>query len=526
MEAAGAVGGQPNDSPGANGNGNGNGKLLATHTSLPATGRPDRSTITTRLLETVRDRTGYPIETLGLDLDMEADLGIDSIKRVEILGKLREDFPGLKALSDCPDMMDAMSRARTLGVIVDRMTSMAEQASGPIGESAKPSGPSLIAATNGNVKHSRGTLRHLLKVVEAPLPRERDGLMARGRLVITDDGRGVARGLEDQLLAAGIPAERIGGPETAVDWTSPSAIESVLERLRSCGPLAGIVHALPLANVPSIERIETDWSARVGVEVKGLFLMAKAMASDLENAAREGGACLIAATALGGRFASVGCGKTEFFPGHGGIAGLVKTLAREWPAVRSRVVDFSAADPIETVVHRLASEVFARDGWAEVGYDQNRRIRLSTVEGPLAYTASAFELNPGEPVLISGGARGITALAAAELARVWRPTLLIVGTTPLPGEGESPDTRGLNAEAEIKAALHARLRHQGRPGLPAEIEMAYQSLRRTREVRQNLESLRQTGATVAYAEADVRDPSPWPACSTAGRDTATEKSSA
>ncbi len=150
--------------------------------------------------------------------------------------------------------------------------------------------------------------------------------------------------------------------------------------------------------------------------------------------------------------------------------------------------------------------MFARDGWAEVGYDQNRRIRLSTVEGPLAYTASAFELNPGEPVLISGGARGITALAAAELARVWRPTLLIVGTTPLPGEGESPDTRGLNAEAEIKAALHARLRHQGRPGLPAEIEMAYQSLRRTREVRQNLESLRQTGATVAYAEADVRDP--------------------
>ncbi|MGP0066164.1 MAG: type I polyketide synthase, partial [Isosphaeraceae bacterium] len=39
---------------------------------------PDRKSITARLLEIVRDRTGYPIETLGLDLDMEADLGIDS----------------------------------------------------------------------------------------------------------------------------------------------------------------------------------------------------------------------------------------------------------------------------------------------------------------------------------------------------------------------------------------------------------------------------------------------------------------
>ncbi len=95
----------------------------------PAAAGPDRSTITTRLLETVRDRTGYPIETLGLDLDMEADLGIDSIKRVEILGKLRDEFPGLKALSDSPEMMDAMARARTLGVIVDRMASMAEQSS-------------------------------------------------------------------------------------------------------------------------------------------------------------------------------------------------------------------------------------------------------------------------------------------------------------------------------------------------------------------------------------------------------------
>ena len=186
---------------------------------------------------------------------------------------------------------------------------------------------------------------------------------------------------------------------------------------------------------------------------------------------------------------------------------MVKTLAREWPAVRSRVVDFSAADPIETVVDRLASEIFARDGWAEVGYDQDRRVRLRTALHPLARTASAFELKPGEPVLISGGARGITALAAAELARLWRPTFLILGTTPLPGEDESADTRGLTVEVEIKSALHARLRYRGKPGSPAEIEAAYQALRRTREVRRNLEHLREIGATVAYAKADVRDPS-------------------
>ncbi|MDW4911687.1 phosphopantetheine-binding protein, partial [Streptomyces sp. ADMS] len=37
------------------------------------------------LLGVVSDRTGYPAETLDLDMDVEADLGIDSIKRVEIM---------------------------------------------------------------------------------------------------------------------------------------------------------------------------------------------------------------------------------------------------------------------------------------------------------------------------------------------------------------------------------------------------------------------------------------------------------
>ncbi|MGB7445286.1 MAG: beta-ketoacyl synthase N-terminal-like domain-containing protein, partial [Coleofasciculaceae cyanobacterium] len=47
------------------------------------------------LLEVVSDKTGYPAEMLEMDMDMEADLGIDSIKRVEILGALQEQYPQL-----------------------------------------------------------------------------------------------------------------------------------------------------------------------------------------------------------------------------------------------------------------------------------------------------------------------------------------------------------------------------------------------------------------------------------------------
>ena len=57
-----------------------------------------QSTIQTSILEVVSNLTGYPVEMLNLDMDIEADLGIDSIKRVEILStdSLFDEIEGIK----------------------------------------------------------------------------------------------------------------------------------------------------------------------------------------------------------------------------------------------------------------------------------------------------------------------------------------------------------------------------------------------------------------------------------------------
>jgi hypothetical protein len=51
--------------------------------------------IKNNMLEVVSRLTGYPAEMLSFDMDIEADLGIDSIKRVEILSALEEKMPEL-----------------------------------------------------------------------------------------------------------------------------------------------------------------------------------------------------------------------------------------------------------------------------------------------------------------------------------------------------------------------------------------------------------------------------------------------
>ncbi|HEU0197934.1 MAG TPA: beta-ketoacyl synthase N-terminal-like domain-containing protein, partial [Nevskiaceae bacterium] len=69
------------------------------------------------LLDIVAERTGYPPEMLDQNADLEADLGIDSIKRVEILGALQKALPTATGVA-MQAAMERFTKARSLAAIV------------------------------------------------------------------------------------------------------------------------------------------------------------------------------------------------------------------------------------------------------------------------------------------------------------------------------------------------------------------------------------------------------------------------
>jgi polyketide-type polyunsaturated fatty acid synthase PfaA len=104
----------------------------------------DVEALSQNMLEIVGEKTGYPVEMLELDMDMEADLGIDSIKRVEILGTAQERFPNLPH----PNLED-LAELRTLRQIVDFLGDRtAEKKTAAIPESIAPS-PSELVQSGG-----------------------------------------------------------------------------------------------------------------------------------------------------------------------------------------------------------------------------------------------------------------------------------------------------------------------------------------------------------------------------------------
>jgi acyl transferase domain-containing protein/NAD(P)-dependent dehydrogenase (short-subunit alcohol dehydrogenase family) len=473
--------------------------------------------MTRKLLQIVSERTGYPTEMLDLDLNLEADLGIDSIKRVEILGAFQRVWaPADQQMAG--EVMEKLTGMKTLRSIVDSISANllpnpADRPGKPTLETqSEPASQEVFATSEAAVQ----VPRFLLTAVDAPTPNESLEGVKNPVLVVTDDERGVAKSLIEKLRRQGARAVLVrmdyqdGEVEPDLyraNLADPSAVGKMLDRIRERhGSIAGLIHLLPLKTGTPFEEMDlVCWQDRLRLEVKSLFHLSQAAGPDLKRAVDGEEGWLIAATSMGGAF-GIDATKELPFPSQGGVAGLIKTLALEWPSLCSKVVDFVSTDHPSKLAEHLVAEMGARDQEVEVGYRGSRRLVLRATPAPAQQDSPArLGMDANEVVLITGGARGITAEIASELASRYRPTLLLVGRSPLPDPTESALTSGLNSPRDLKAALIDQMRQAGQCVTPAHVEIACSRLLQDREIRANLSTMRQAGATVQYYSVDVRD---------------------
>jgi acyl transferase domain-containing protein/NAD(P)H-dependent flavin oxidoreductase YrpB (nitropropane dioxygenase family)/NAD(P)-dependent dehydrogenase (short-subunit alcohol dehydrogenase family) len=537
-------------------------KATAAETGLttiePAQAKPvglTKEVVGNQLMTLVSERTGYPADMLDIDLDLEADLGIDSIKRVEILGSLAEFIqPDQQMGSESDINLETLSGLRTLRLIMDYLeesldlsddapdgdaTPSAEDpsqkkklASGePVSkgtpEFAKSESPaksetparsdspakSESPVTDGSLEPDPALVirRGLIELVDAPIPTAQSTMIPSGAVLITADDQGIAAQCADRLADFGQTVVVIQHADQADD-TSPyvadlcdeDSVGALIGRLRDeCGPIAGVIHLLPLSSIGG-----ESLSERARRDVKSIYQLCRALEQDLCRAGQEGNAFVLSTTMMGGK---LGFG-TQWMDdlvrtGAGGVNGFLKCVGMEWPEVLVRTVDFHSTATAAEIVDQLQAELGDASGPFEVGYFQGTR----TTWQPVACdeqdwkSTNQLELNSSSTILITGGARGITAAIAARLAKEFQPNLILVGRSESPEEHEDPATAGLADKAELKRALIQGLQQQGTKVAPADVEAKFKRLLADREIRQSLAAMRAAGATVEYHSVDVRD---------------------
>ncbi|WP_457767214.1 phosphopantetheine-binding protein [Cyanobium sp. ULC065] len=72
---------------------NGHGATTTEPKQVPSA--TDASSILLQLTSLLSEKSGYPVELLDPDQDLESDLGIDSIKRIEVMGGLLATLPNV-----------------------------------------------------------------------------------------------------------------------------------------------------------------------------------------------------------------------------------------------------------------------------------------------------------------------------------------------------------------------------------------------------------------------------------------------
>ena len=470
----------------------------------------------TQLLQIVSERTGYPIEMLDPNLDLEADLGIDSIKRIEILNTFRKLLPK-EQQQRLEKEVEKLAGSKTLKSILGFVQQGQAGAGGP------PDPPKQAPVATPGDRRTAGaelpvvTRQKLLRAVRCevalpalPRPQRGTALFSRPLLVIGDRFADSAA-VGDRLLEAGVPVVRAGvvddgTPTYPVDLDDEQDVLRLLHQLeKEHGGIGGLVYLVGLH--PQLTDLASG--GRFPAPLGRLMRLGKHLRPQLENGVvfccsqperpeigdTEGPEQNALTTTSAELQAALG--------------GAIRSLGREWPRARVRSVALTSELPEEQTAELLCAELLDPEARTEIIYRGERRHGVQAQPLPLPSAEPSTvqrALGPQCVILLTGGARGVTAAAAAELARRYQCTLVLVGRSPLPSGQESPDTIGLHTVRELKAALLTRLRSTGQPVAIPAIEAAYDSLLREREVRTNMARLSALGSPVFYHTVDVSDP--------------------
>ncbi len=438
--------------------------------------------------KTISELTGFPVEMLEPTMDLESDLGIDSIKRVEILSRLEESLPEMATISS-----DDMAELKTLGQIAATLSpAVMEKGStmAPMPETPGPpeSPPAMMAAVKNQSKTSDSTgetglkKKALRQVISLKyLPQDDIDTATKGEIVLkkgqkiylTQDDQGIALHLKNALEKKSIQAACL-------------SLDALLDQ-DDITDMAGLVV------IPGKTEMEcADF-------LKKAFLLAQKSGAILCRAGAENPAFFTTISFMDG---ALGFGSSPVnHPLCGGLAGLAKTADLEWDKVNCTAVDLPE-DPEFAISHaNTIIGLMTVQGPVEMG------INPQGVVVPQSIEASAIpgdvKVTPKDVFLITGGARGVTAQCALELASCFAPTIILAGRSA-PPTPEPQWLKPLYNEGEIKKAMLTHHFKDQRP-TPVELEKAFRQLSANREMNKNIALMETAGARVQYVSVDIRD---------------------
>jgi acyl transferase domain-containing protein/NAD(P)H-dependent flavin oxidoreductase YrpB (nitropropane dioxygenase family)/NADP-dependent 3-hydroxy acid dehydrogenase YdfG len=449
------------------------------------------------LLATVSEKTGYDEDMVEFDQNLEADLGIDSIKRVDVVAGMMKALPSVYEQALGNEGRSKLSTSSTLQDMMDQL--LAAGGASPNFNQAEV-GTTLVSAGQAPVEapllRPDMTTRFIVESFPQPADAKLNRRLTTGVFLILPGPYAVTKSVAAALEGSGqsvelVPAAAMANEAELIAWCDTNT-----ERL---GMLAGIVHLTGLS-AKAIDPAQTspdDWTSEVFRNEKAIFLALKHL-----KLAAMGHA--VSVSALGGHFGRdlKGSGPMTLA---GGAVGLLKSFNRErelGEGVRARAIDLDPSQHIDEISYHIMDEMALLGGRIEVGYPSGARHIFKTADAALPETADVSRALP-KVVLATGGARGIT---AETLRSVAGPDMVIVmtGRSPMPGVEEA--LRDDPALAALSTGQDLAKYFAKTEKMPlGDARRRASKVIAAREMIDNVADLTALGAQIEYVAVDVTD---------------------
>jgi len=473
--------------------------LAASSPTRPATA----DDIKDKVLEIVAEKTGYPKDMLDLDLDLEADLGIDTVKQAEMFAAVRAayDIPRDEHLKlrDFPTLAHvirfAQDRRKQPAAIVPSgglrgVLTPDEEKAPPVIPMGAPKLASLDAANNIPRRVPVPVLRPPLSICKPT-----EVMLGQGtRVVLMPDRAGVADALAERLAKLGVEVLKLE------DATDAQALAGQIGAWLAAGPVQGVYWLPALDNEGSLQSMDpATWRDAIQVRLKALYATMRLLYPHIA----EPNSFLISATRLGGQHGYDDAGAVA--PLGGAVTGFTKTYKRERIDALVKAVDFEAGRTPSEIAELLIEETLRDRGAVEIGYKDGRRWTVALAEQPATDGRPGLTLDQDSVFLVTGAAGSIVSAITADLAAVSGGTFYLLDLVPEPDPSNPDIKRFVNDKEGLKRDLFARIQTRGERATPALVERELAALERAHAALSAIQAVRSAGGTAHYFSVNLTD---------------------
>ncbi|MCB0044825.1 MAG: SDR family NAD(P)-dependent oxidoreductase [Caldilineaceae bacterium] len=467
--------------------------------------------VTGKVLAVVAEKTGYPEDMLDLDLDMEADLGIDTVKQAETFAAIREEF-------DIPfredlNLRDYPTLESVIGFVREMRPDLAgEQAAGGTSQVASPqSDTHTTTQLNAPKPASIGTLADADKMPRrVPTPLLRPDLTlckptgvtldASSRVVVMPDAGGVGKSLINRLEKLGVTVLAL---EPAMET---DALVTRLEAWINDGSVQGLYWLSALDAEPAIEEMTLDeWRELNRIRVKNLYAAARTLYANVAGP----NAFLISATRFGGLHGYGSDGATA--PLGGAVAGFTKAYNIEQGmrdagiGITVKVVDFDVSRKTAEPADLLIAETLTDPGIVEVGYRDGLRYTVTLTEQPAENGGPGMVLNEESVFVVTGAAGGITSAIVTDLAIAGKSVFYLLDLVEAPARDDE-NIRLFRTDMDaLKRKLIEETKARGERPTPVIIDKQIMAIERSEAALRAIESVEAAGGTAYYHSVNLMD---------------------